>query len=200
MCFSSVRRLRKNVAINGGRVREASALYCWAEDFISSSPLFSRQSSAWCPPPVGFLKLNLDVAIRVDSGFIGVGAIIRDSAGDIVVAVSKLLSGFFSAEMGEFLALREGLILAKSLGLSIFEAEVDASNVASAVNLSSNCCGDASFIVDDIKALCLEVGNCRCLAIPRSGNRLAYVLASMAFSSGVDQSWPSVAKDCFFAV
>ncbi|KAL5841571.1 hypothetical protein ACOSQ3_012174 [Xanthoceras sorbifolium] len=114
--------------------------------------------------------------------------------------VSKLLSGFFSAEMGEFLALREGLILAKSLSLSIFEAEVDASNVASAVNLSSNCCGDASFIVDDIKALCLEVGNCRCLAIPRSGNRLAYVLAFMAFSSGVDQSWPSVAKDCFFAV
>ncbi|KAL5813682.1 hypothetical protein ACOSQ4_024323 [Xanthoceras sorbifolium] len=98
---------------------------------------------------------------------------------------------FFSAEMGEFLALREGLILANSLGLSIFEAEVDASNVASAVNLSSNCCGDASFIVNDIKALCLEVGNCSCLAIPRSGNRLAHVLASIAFSSGVDQSCAS---------
>ncbi|KAH7577787.1 hypothetical protein JRO89_XS01G0299300 [Xanthoceras sorbifolium] len=92
---------------------------------------------------------------------------------DIVSAASKLFPSYFSVELGEFLALKEGLVLAKSLDL---------------------------FIIDDIKEICKEVGNCRCLAIPRSGNRLAHVLASIAFSSGVNQSWSHVANDCFFAM
>ncbi|KAL5844672.1 hypothetical protein ACOSQ3_010727 [Xanthoceras sorbifolium] len=86
---------------------------------------------------------------------------------------------------GEFLALKEGLVLAKSLNLVVLVAKVDASHVASAMNSSISCCGDASFVVSDIQALCSEVGNCLCLAIPRSGNRLAYVLASLAFSWNV---------------
>ncbi|KAL5835633.1 hypothetical protein ACOSQ4_015130 [Xanthoceras sorbifolium] len=105
------------------------------------------------------LRLNLDVAIHCGSGFIGVGVAIRDSAKDIVAVVSKLLPSFFSAELGEFLILREGLVLAKSLNLSISVAEDDASNIASTVNSSSPFCSDASFIISDIKALCKEVGS-----------------------------------------
>ncbi|KAL5739799.1 hypothetical protein ACOSQ2_028979 [Xanthoceras sorbifolium] len=97
--------------------------------------------------------------------------------------------------LGEFLALRECLILAKSLSLSLSVAEVDASNVASVINSSVPSYGDASFVIDDIKALCKEVGDCCCMAIPRSGNRLAHILASTAFSSGVEQSSSHVAKD-----
>ncbi|KAL5768492.1 hypothetical protein ACOSP7_015039 [Xanthoceras sorbifolium] len=80
-------------------------------------------------------------------------------ATDIVAVVSKLLPSFFSAELGEFLILREGLVLAKSLNLSISVAEDDASNIASTVNSSSPFCSDASFIISDIKALCKEVGS-----------------------------------------
>ncbi|KAL5754033.1 hypothetical protein ACOSP7_022253 [Xanthoceras sorbifolium] len=159
----------RNVAIHGGFVRDAFMLYSWV-------------SLAWCPPSIGCLKLNSNVAIRDCFGAVGVGVAIRDLVGDIVAAASKVLPGSFSAEVGEFLALREGLILAKSFSLSL--------SVASSLYKE----------VDDIKALYKEVGNCCCMAIPHFGNRLAHVLASAAFSSGVDQSWSHVAKDCFFAV
>ncbi|KAK3204648.1 hypothetical protein Dsin_018694 [Dipteronia sinensis] len=114
---------------------------------------------------------------------VGLGAAIRDDKGKIVAVLSKPFPGVFSADTGEFLALREGLLLAKNLNLSVQIDEVDAPNVASILNSSAPFLGDASFIVDDIKALCLEVGICKCQAIPRLGNTLAHNLASMALPS-----------------
>ncbi|KAL5759839.1 hypothetical protein ACOSQ2_018677 [Xanthoceras sorbifolium] len=76
--------------------------------------------------------------------------------------------------LGEFLALREDLVLVKFLNLKVCMAEVDASNVSFAVNSCIPFGGDASFIVDDITALCLEVRDCKCLSISRFGNRLAH--------------------------
>ncbi|KAH7575832.1 hypothetical protein JRO89_XS02G0228900 [Xanthoceras sorbifolium] len=172
----------RNLAVHGGFVRDVVALSGWAADFFKE---FQHS------------QLNSDVAVRVDSGLVGVGAVIRGVSGDIVAAVSKKFPGFFSAEVGELIALREGLLLVKSLGLKICVAEVDASNVASMVNEAGSSLGDASFIVEEIKVLCSEVGDCRCLSVPRSGNRLAHVLASSAFSSNGDQSWSFVSKNCF---
>ncbi|KAL5818714.1 hypothetical protein ACOSQ4_022556 [Xanthoceras sorbifolium] len=71
----------------------------------------SGQSLAWCPPSIGCLKLNSDVAIRDCFGAVGVGVAIRDLVGDIVAAASKVLPGSFSAEVGEFLALREVMLV-----------------------------------------------------------------------------------------
>ncbi|KAL5779809.1 hypothetical protein ACOSQ2_010546 [Xanthoceras sorbifolium] len=89
----------------------------------SVSPLVPRPvcsgSVGWSPPPCGSLKLNCDAAVRIDKNFIGVGAAIRDSSGHVVVASSHLLSGFFSPEIGEFLALREGLLLASHHSLQV---------------------------------------------------------------------------------
>ncbi|TXG59458.1 hypothetical protein EZV62_014031 [Acer yangbiense] len=39
----------------------------------------------------------------------GVGAVIRDSAEEVIAAIWKIIEGVFSVEVGEFLALREGL-------------------------------------------------------------------------------------------
>ena len=173
----------------------------WALEFLSefqgthqalsgtiSQPGVSYKSG-WCPPPIDTLKLNSDASVRDGFDFIGLGAVIRNYKGEIVAAIFKPLQGDFSAELGEFLALREGLLLAKSLNLNLKLAEVDAIVVANAVNNSDivNC--NANFIVNDIQALLQEVGGCVCNAISRNGNTLAHVLASMAFSYKKEQSW-----------
>ncbi|KAK1549426.1 hypothetical protein Q3G72_001947 [Acer saccharum] len=66
--------------------------------------------------------------------FCGVGAVIRDDKGWVVAALSKSLPGSFSPEVGELLALREGLLLAQRLKLKISCVELDASNVVSKVS------------------------------------------------------------------
>ncbi|KAK0579754.1 hypothetical protein LWI29_030939 [Acer saccharum] len=78
--------------------------------------------------------------------------------------------------IGEFLALREGLLMAKSLNLQVQVVEVDASIVATALNSSTSDLGDASFVINDIHALFKEVGVLKCQAVPRSGNSLAHNL------------------------
>ncbi|KAK3183605.1 hypothetical protein Dsin_030891 [Dipteronia sinensis] len=104
---------------------------------------------------------------------VGVGAAIRATMGKVLVALSKPLAGTFSAEVGDFLALREGLLLAKAHNLSIQVAETTGHNVASILNSTNDFLGDASFIINDIRGLFLEVGICKCQATTKSGNTLA---------------------------
>ena len=90
--------------------------------------------SGWNPPPFGSLKLNSNVAVRDDFPFVGMGAVIRDHKRDIATTISKHVQESFSAAIGEFLALREGLLLAKNLNLTIKFAEVDDVNIAHDIN------------------------------------------------------------------
>ncbi|KAL5762916.1 hypothetical protein ACOSP7_019180 [Xanthoceras sorbifolium] len=68
------------------------------------------RSAQWSPPPAGSLKLNSDAAVKPGCSMMGSGAVVRDSQGKVVAASAKPLLGFFPAELGELLALREGLL------------------------------------------------------------------------------------------
>ncbi|KAK3199470.1 hypothetical protein Dsin_022885 [Dipteronia sinensis] len=97
----------------------------------------------------------------------GVGATIRDDKGRVLAARSNQLAGSFSNEVGHFLALREGLQLAKFYNLHVSIAETSSSGVGSLLSCSVPIFRKVNFIVNDIKALFSEVGVCKCQAIPR---------------------------------
>ncbi|KAL5767866.1 hypothetical protein ACOSQ2_014649 [Xanthoceras sorbifolium] len=92
---------------------------------------FSRISSMVM---LGENKLNSDASVRPGSGFIGVGAIIRNDTGSVIAALSKPISDDFSMEACELLALREGLLLANMHNLVMNCVEVNAANIASGLN------------------------------------------------------------------
>ncbi|KAH7573217.1 hypothetical protein JRO89_XS03G0092700 [Xanthoceras sorbifolium] len=140
-------------------------------------------AAAWSRPPSGMLKLNSDIAIKPCKNIVGVGAAIRDSSRLVVAVVSKTLVGSFSAKFGEFLALHEGLLLARNLGLSVHLIEVDACNVVSSVLGSNSCYGENGLVILDTKALLHDVGFLKCEAISRTSNGVAYNLAFLVLSS-----------------
>ncbi|KAK0603208.1 hypothetical protein LWI29_002494 [Acer saccharum] len=135
---------------------------------------------------------------RNEKEFIGIGAVIRDSSGRVVAAISKPMQGKFSVELGELLAFREGLLLAKRNNLAIFSAEVDVVLVVSQINSDSIVLGDAMFLIYDIKELCVKVGGCYCQAIPRLANSLAHGLVKLAISLGEEFVWWNVNPSCIF--
>ncbi|KAL5814201.1 hypothetical protein ACOSQ3_024991 [Xanthoceras sorbifolium] len=129
---------------------------------------------------------------------IGIGAIIRDNLGFLRAVISKTLPGIFSAEVGEILALREGLLLAKNLGNEVFLAEVDASNVALGVTDPISNYREAALVIKDIKALFQDVGVSKCQTISCLGISVAHNLASLTFSSTGDLLWQNVClRDIF---
>ncbi|KAK2649080.1 hypothetical protein Ddye_016569 [Dipteronia dyeriana] len=69
--------------------------------------------------------------------YVGLGVAIRDDKGKVILASSNTtwLSSF-TAEVGEFIALREGLLLVKFYNIPVQIVEVNASNVASILNSS----------------------------------------------------------------
>ncbi|KAL5775424.1 hypothetical protein ACOSP7_012981 [Xanthoceras sorbifolium] len=93
-----------------------------------SQPPKQPCSASWSPPPAGSLKLNTDTAVKSGFSVMGSGAVVRDSQGKVIAASAKPLLGFFPAELGELLALREGLLVAKELSLIIKWVELDAAN------------------------------------------------------------------------
>ncbi|KAI9191588.1 hypothetical protein LWI28_010488 [Acer negundo] len=179
----------RNCFIHQKQSRAAEETLDWATNFVlefqNTYKAFNAKTDGeccftqvvWCPPPRGYLKLNTDVAVKPNSNFIGIGAVIRDGDGKVITALSKPFPSFFDAELGELLAVREGLLLAKTLKLSMHLVEMDARNASSAINSLTSLASSAGCIIDDIKALCKDVGVLKCQAIPRSGNDKAGMIS-----------------------
>ncbi|KAK3189493.1 hypothetical protein Dsin_029054 [Dipteronia sinensis] len=148
-----------------------------------SSLVSSRSCPNWIAPPPGRLKLNTAVALRKDGWSIGVGAAIWDDKGLVIAAQSNQLVGSFNADVGELIALREGLLLALFYNLQVDFAEVVSPTVVSFLNDPTPLVGESKFIVQDIKSMFLAIGICKSLAISKSGNSLALRLELLAFSS-----------------
>ncbi|KAL5794878.1 hypothetical protein ACOSP7_003472 [Xanthoceras sorbifolium] len=190
----------RNAVFHSKSPRVSADLVAWSlsllREFQGTQKVFGspsqppRQpcSALWSPPPAGSLKLNTDAAVKSGFSVMGSGAVVRDSQGKVVVASAKPLSGFFPVELGELLALREGLLVAKELSLIIEWVELDAVNAVARI---FNSCPSSFMdpIVSDIKALFRIVGVSNCHAIPRSRNGMAHSLASLAFSSKEDFCW-----------
>ncbi|KAK3224956.1 hypothetical protein Dsin_004818 [Dipteronia sinensis] len=77
----------------------------------------------WIPPPPSVLKLNSAVVLHNGSPFVGLGIAIRSDRGKVILASSNTWLGSFSAKVGGFIALREGLLLAKFYNISVRIAE-----------------------------------------------------------------------------
>ena len=102
------------------------------------------------------LKLNIDASVTRGMGCAGLGGVIRDN-------------GAISAELGEFLVVREGLINTLQHGFRIGLIERDVRNVPLEINKN-----DLRYtfvhIVDDVKPLISVIGGGSCYYISKIGN------------------------------
>ncbi|TXG66527.1 hypothetical protein EZV62_007802 [Acer yangbiense] len=152
---------------------------------VQSDP--SRGGLDWIGPPHGQFKLNTAAASCTQGLSIGVGAAIRDDKGLVLAARSNRLPGKFTAELGEMMALREGLQLAHFYNMKVDLAEVISPKVVSILNDSSPLVGESKFLMNDIKMLITVVGITKCLAVSKHGNTLALNLANSA--SALSREW-----------
>ena len=87
-------------------------------------------------PPRDWMKLNKDGASQGNPGKAGGGGVIRDSTGKWVKGFSRSM-GVTTSVIAEFWAIRDGLVLAKQLGIQNLEVELDAKIVADLLQADS---------------------------------------------------------------
>ncbi|KAK3184848.1 hypothetical protein Dsin_032134 [Dipteronia sinensis] len=176
----------RNLLVHNKSGRDSDELVSWVaellEEFQGTRKSFNSSLSSasvvvkdgWHPSPSGGLKLNTDAAVLQGGNSFGIGAVIRDSKGKVVLALSKFFHGCFSIE-------------------------VDATNVAAGMNSTEPCRSVACFVFNDISGLCKDVGVSKCKAISRCGNGVAHNFASLAVSSSRDQLWQGHCHSSLFS-
>ena len=167
-------------------VEDFKKVYSW--DF----PSFPSPQCGWAAPPLGFYKVNVDGASSIDgSGVSGVGVIIRDELGFVVAALCKALPMHHPAEWTEFLALEQGVLLAKDLNLSKVFFESNASSVISVVSQVYNE-GIMGHLVQSIQSMKSFFSFCSFSHVKKEYNMAAHELAQFAKCNQTSQLWKGV--------
>ena len=72
----------------------------------------------WRKLPDGVFKINTDGAAADDGRRSSIGVVIRDCRGQVVAALCRVLSGCFTVDETEVLAIEAGILLAKEMDLN----------------------------------------------------------------------------------
>ncbi|XP_019186548.1 PREDICTED: uncharacterized protein LOC109181252 [Ipomoea nil] len=163
-----------NVAVVTFPIAERIKTYVQEGNTSTQSPPVSNHTPGWSPPPVNFLKCNVDATIFADGA--GFGAVVRDEEGRFVAACSARLNCQDDPFMAETMAVKEALKWLKTNRFNNVILETDCLNFCSAFN---------SYI-----------GNLRVRHVNRSANHIAHVLARASDSLSALGSWFTVTPAC----
>ncbi|XP_042965942.1 uncharacterized protein LOC122299620 [Carya illinoinensis] len=155
--------------------------------FVSCSqqknPDHIKLNGLWSPPPEGFLKLNVDGALFFDQKKAGIGAVLRDGRGEVILAASKMECYIEEPETIELVAILRGLQLCIQSGISKLVVESDCKLLVEILQQEPQ--QDASQLgnlTSEVKRLMSLFEICLCKHVSRVGNRAAHKLARMAWN------------------
>ena len=119
----------------------------------------------WRPPPGELYKTNYDGAVFTESGEAGIGVVVRNAKGEVMVALAEKISHPGSMELLEALAARRAVKFIVELGIMGSEFEGDSEIVCRA--LRSVDCGHSAIgqIVKDIMSI---IGSLRAFSFPHT--------------------------------
>ncbi|KAK8514667.1 hypothetical protein V6N12_057564 [Hibiscus sabdariffa] len=184
---------RNDIVFNNDRQSDHS--YCariiaWARSFHGSisapsaardtAPSFANQVS-WKAPEQGWVCLNVDGAVSLQSGFGAIGGLARDSLGDWLVGFSKPV-GHSDALQTELWAIYTGLKFAWESG---FRHLLVQSDCRQAIDLIYSNAASSSMLslVRDITRLRRMDWEINIIWVPRDTNRAADIMAKLADTS-----------------
>jgi ribonuclease HI len=136
----------------------------------------------WSKPETRFLKLNVDAAFYDDSRSGSFGAVIRDFQGNFVGAKCGLIPSVASASMAEAMAMREGLVLANSMGINRLIAESDSMETVEACSGEERWWNESAAVYADCIDLSSSIGTVKFKHYPREANHVAHELAKLVIN------------------
>ncbi|KAK2649623.1 hypothetical protein Ddye_017112 [Dipteronia dyeriana] len=155
---------------------------------LVSSSCSNELVTKWTLSPVDTFKVNVDAAIQADKQLVGVGLIVRQSNGLVLVASAQCFTACFSPLVAEAVAILRGLQCAVSCGFYPVVLDSDAKWVVDLINSGNETQAEIGAIVEDILVISKQF-NIPISFVPRAANMAAHVLANNGLRSCTDQVW-----------
>ncbi|KAM6559150.1 hypothetical protein CsatA_028389 [Cannabis sativa] len=143
----------------------------------------------WLPPTGLGLKINVDAAVNNAEKKLGIGAIVRDSSGQVVAALSKPVQGCFRSDEMEAKALFHSLNWVLQYQFNITNIETDALRVYQALNSTSTDLSSFSDLILDVRCLLSFFPEAHISHTKRNANHAAHGLAKHALALDQDICW-----------
>ncbi|XP_023926391.1 uncharacterized protein LOC112037770 [Quercus suber] len=160
------------------RATEYVREYSDAQDSLAPGSAPSAILQNWKPPTGQLYKLNFDAAVFANGP--GIGAVIRNAAGDVMAALSIRGAAVNDSEEAEAVACRTALEFVIDAGFSELIIEGDNVMVMSAVSSLSPNWSRLGVIYDDVRCLAAGLRQVVFSSIRRSANSMAHSLACYA--------------------
>ena len=161
------------------------------EAIASLNGKHAPEGSRWMAPSPDFHKINVDGASLDDGRWSSIGVVIRNCKGEAVVALSKMLPGQYTSLEIEFIALQEGVLLARELKLSQVIIESD-SLIAIQSLQALNTEGGLGHLCQGIINLTDSFRSWIFKHLKRDYNKVTHDLAQNARHNGNSQVWKGV--------
>ncbi|KAI4974937.1 hypothetical protein ZWY2020_048544 [Hordeum vulgare] len=151
----------------------------------------------WKRPEPRFLKLNVDASFHANEGAGSVAGVLRDERGNFIAGFCKFIP--FAAEVVtiEAMAMRDGLLLANSLGFNRVEAKSDSLSVI-------NCCqgqdqwwdaAAAAAVFAECIDLSTSIGKVIFYHCFHEANSVTHELAKFSFLNKRNDSWTNEPRE-----
>lgn len=129
----------------------------------------------------------------------GLGVMIRNTAGGVMLAASKCVEMQSSIEVGESVATRYGLSLAANMGYRDIPIKLDNILVAHAIkNQQYSLLNQLGHIAEDIHVQSLNFASFQIVHVPREANQVAHKLSRFTFELDGECIWVEDSSDVIF--
>ncbi|KAL8547110.1 hypothetical protein ACS0TY_006725 [Phlomoides rotata] len=138
--------------------QDPGKIQSWALSAAAELQPANRRGQRAPSQSAGLLKLNSDAGVFSD-GYVGLGFVIRDELGAVVLAGAKrCLVAADNNTLIEALALRFGATLSLNHGLTVSLLESDSCNLVRAIRSKSEVDVLSTMVIDDIADLVSNLG------------------------------------------
>ncbi|KAL5758057.1 hypothetical protein ACOSP7_020668 [Xanthoceras sorbifolium] len=131
-----------------------------------------------------------------NKNLVGLGIILRDHSGSVLVASAQKFATGFLVSIAEAVAVLKGLQLALELDLLPVIVETDFLDVVTTINNPSVYFSEVGLVISDIVDLLGRCPRSKVLYVPRLANIVAHTLARFALEIDSDRFWQNCYPNC----
>ncbi|OMO61937.1 hypothetical protein CCACVL1_23137 [Corchorus capsularis] len=184
-----IRRIRNGVTESQGIL----------DSIQKATAINKKEPQQWERPEDNWCKANCDAAFCKESGYAGIGIIIRNSDAEVVGGLAERHK-VCSSLIAEGIAVKNGLQLAKQMRIPKIVVETNSQVLVQSVERSDDGHWEIDNIVHDIRSLMKYFEDCRIRWIARSANKAADWLSQQLKKGMRISNWVNVPPSTFVHV